>query len=296
MKRKVFVTSLMHAQLKKRKRTIRNTNIERISVINQLVKLGKKVIIVVPKTIDQKQDIFLKQIKKTKNVKIMRIGERSPYQGPWQRDCFTRLGRRYYNKDISMSARAITPQYSQRYFGEGGRIINLGKIKGKQTLLISNTAKEGISIIKKEIKEEIEMLKRQGYNVFELPGHDFSPYGQKKPELKKRWFDHIDVFINTIPEKKLLIVDPDYLRKNRRIIENIVSETGFRLIIIPEKEKYTYPANLLSIGNGEIIMNSDAKKTINILRNVGVKVFASPKGIKANLTMRGGIGCFVNID
>ncbi len=72
--------------------------------------------------------------------------------------------------------------------------------------------------------------------------------------------------------------------------------TEFKIIEIPKSEKYTYPSNILHLSDNEIIMNADAKKTIELLKKNGVNVYATPKGIRANLTMRGSVGCFVNID
>jgi N-dimethylarginine dimethylaminohydrolase len=125
---------------------------------------------------------------------------------------------------------------------------------------------------------------------------NFSPYGQKgKIELNKKFFDHLDVFVNSIPEKNILLVDPEYLSKNQKLL-SIAKEIGFRLITIPKEEQYYYPANFLALGNGEVIVNSKAKQTIQLLKKNGVNVFATPKGISANLTMNGGVGCFVNVD
>ncbi|MDD4251145.1 MAG: hypothetical protein PHX27_03070 [Candidatus ainarchaeum sp.] len=293
--KKTFVTSLIHSRAQQ---NIKRANLERISIINQLISKGKRVVVFVPKEINKIENEYLKQITKKRNVKIINVENNSPYNTAWQRDSFTKLKSRYYNKDRMRDIRARVPEQLRRYFGEGGRVIDLGTLKGKKSIIVSNTVKEsGNPRIEKEIREEISMLKRQGYNVFELPGHDFSPHGRTgNPQLKKAWFDHLDVFVNSIPEKKVLLVDPDYLKKNYSNITGISKATGFKIIKIPQKEKYSYPANFLNIGNGEVIVNSDAKQTINLLKNTGVKVFVSPRAIRENLTMRGSIGCFVNVN
>lgn len=299
MRKKFFVTSLVQSHMKKGKTTVKNMNKERISLISKLATSGKRVIIIAPKNITQENQNLLKNLTMLKNVRVMRVEPNSVYNIPWTRDLFTRLKRRFYAKEHSTFFRNNINPILKRHFGEGGRIINLGKINGKPTIILSSTVREKTSIdrifVEKEIREEIELLKRQGYNVFELPGHFFSPY-RKNPELKKTWFDHLDVFINTIPEKKLILVNPDYLQQNNKKIREILKQTKYKLLVVPEEEKLLYPANFLNMGKGEILINSDAKKTIELLRKQGVKVFASPKGIRANMTKRGGIGCFVNID
>ncbi len=194
VRKKTFVTSLMHSKPKKGKVTIRNANIERISVIKQLAQKGKKVVLVVPKNIDPIKDPFVKQVLQLgKNIRIMKVSNDSIYLNYWQRDVFTRLVDRFYNRDRAQDVIAKVAPHLQRYFGEGGRVINLGNINGKPSVILSNSVQElGISNnaeIQTQIMQEIQMLKRRGFNVFELSGFNYSPYGRKgKPSLKREFF------------------------------------------------------------------------------------------------------------
>lgn len=297
-RKRFFVTSFVNNTLRKRHATTRHANNERLRVIGQLLKKGKRVIVTVPPGFPKEDIEYLKSLKSLGgNIRILKTKNESIYNSNWTRDVFTRVEERFYNKDSAVNSNLRKPEHLRRIFGEGGRVINLGKINGKPSLIISRSTKEANNlVVSKEIKEEIEMLKRRGYNIFELPGHEFSTYGQKrKANVGKTFFDHLDVFVNAIPEKKILLVDPEYRKKNPDV-ENIAKRIGFKLITIPTAERYSYPSNFLPIGSGEVIVNSAAKKTIALLKKEGVKVYATPKEIKANLTMRGSVGCFVNID
>ena len=175
-RKKTFVTSFIKNASQKRRRIIQIANKERLHVIKQLASMGKQVIVVVPKEVSN-TNLFVQEANKLgRNVRVLRVNKNSPFENNWQRDAFTRLDKRFYNKDFSIDLGARVKPELQRYFGEGGRVINLGKINGKPTLIISNSLKETFTRQTPQlIREEFEMLRRRGYNVFELPGHWFSP-------------------------------------------------------------------------------------------------------------------------
>ncbi len=309
-RKETFVTSFMQPLIELRnkgrlppRRKFVAVNMERLQVMEQLVKKGKRVVLVVRKDASPGERKFVERAKKVTGpgrLKVIHVDSTSSYSGSWQRDNFTKLNVRYLNKMHAEDRRKeLNPRH--RHFGEGGRVIKAGKIKGKEVLLVSDSIL-GLKgrhdpKIDKLLKGEADMLRRQGFEVFELPGYWFRAEGIRKGENAEReFFEHLDVFINTIPEKKVLLVDPEYMETNSNKIRQLNKFLKYKIIEVPKEERFHYPSNILKLGNGEVIVNSAAKKTIALLKKADVKVFATPKEIKYNLEFRGGVGCFVNID
>jgi hypothetical protein len=130
MRKKFFVSSFLRTQ-NKRKRTIKNANEERLAVINQLAQQGKRVILLVPKNLSLEEKELISRVSKKRNIRIKTIGKNNLYASPWIRDVFFRLKERVYNKDRTNDFGINLPKHLKRFFGEGGRVIDLGKVKGK---------------------------------------------------------------------------------------------------------------------------------------------------------------------
>lgn len=318
MRKRFFVTSivsrdkLIQSSLELAKKGIKSKsalriNSERMGVIKLLAKSKKRIIITVSKNMPKSQFEKFKRIidslkKETSNklIRIVPLSENNYYNAFWERDVFTRLNKRVLSKSRAIDLNIVS-QKEKRFFGDGGRVINAGTVNGKEVLLVSHSPQhaslESLSTQKKLVSDEIEMLKKRGYIVFELPGFDYKRLGRVKgSEASNRFFEHLDVFINTIPQKKVMLVDPDYYSKNSIKVKQIAQAIGFKLIKIPSSEKYFYPSNFLNIGNGEIIMDKKASQTAKLLGEVGVRVYTTPSTLKGNNLMFGGARCFVNKD
>ncbi|MGI6589588.1 MAG: arginine deiminase family protein [Candidatus Iainarchaeum sp.] len=318
MRKKFYVTSLASKkqliqasqELAKKgikSRAVLRINSERMGVIKLLAKSKKRVIITIPQSAPKQQIEKLRRVieaikKETKNtmIKLVPLSENNYYNAFWERDVFTRMGKRILNKSRATDLKTNS-QKEKRFFGDGGRIINAGKVNGKEVLLVASSpqhaSKRKLGVQKNLVNEEIEMLTKRGYLVFELPGFNYKRLGRTQgSKATNRFFEHIDVFINTIPQKKVMLVDPDYYAKHSGRITKIAQTIGFKLIKVPVEERYFYPSNFLNIGNGEIIMDKKATRTAKLLEKAGVKVYTTPSTLEGNNLMFGGVRCFVNTD
>jgi len=279
----------------KRTRAEARINQERAIVLRQLLKQGRSVILSVSKNLAPQEKKLIDALKKVKGgkLRVVTFGQNSVYNASWMRDVYSPFKRRVLNK-VKVQDKAYKTKKESRYFGDGGRVIDCGKINGKPTILVSSSyPTQNIDSRKlREIREEIEMLKRRGYTVHELPGDFYQARGHKQGNAASReFFAHLDVFINHIKGTNILLTDNSYYTKNKARFERM---KGFKVVLIPEKEKYFYPANFLNVGNKEIIMDKNAKQTMELLRKNGVTVYSTPVSLHANRENLGGIRCFVN--
>lgn len=294
---KPFVSSFVKVvPLLKRTHIESRINQERALVLRQLLRQGRSVILSVSKNLAPEEKKLVNALKKVKGgkLRVVNFSPNSPYGQFWMRDAYSNVGRRVLNR-IKVEDLAYRTKKEKRFFADGGRLINCGIINGKPTILVSNSSPtERITDPRKlrEIGEEIEMLRRRGYNVHELPGDFYRPKGYKNGHSSPgEFFHHIDVFVNHIKGTNILLMDNSYYARNQSKLEDM---RGFKIILIPEQEKYFYPANFLNLGNKEIIMDKNAKKTIELLKKEGVNVYSTPVSLNANRENFGGIRCFVN--
>ncbi|MFA5125899.1 MAG: hypothetical protein WC462_02770 [archaeon] len=282
-------------------------NAERKSAIRLLARKQKRIILSAPKMATEKEKAYIKRFveslkKSTGNtrIRILWLDKNNYYANIWQRDISVRLGKRILNKSRAEGFGLKTGK-EQRFFADGGRLIQAGTSKGKKVLFISispiNQIRTMAPIQEKILREEMDMLRRRGYVVFELPGFEYKALGRRLGEKAKgSFFEHLDVFINTIPEKKLILVNPDYYKANLGKINQAADYLKYKIITVPESEKYTYPSNFLPLGNGEILIDKGARITASILKKNGVKVYEVPQEMKGNNQIFGGIRCFINED
>jgi N-dimethylarginine dimethylaminohydrolase len=82
---------------------------------------------------------------------------------------------------------------------------------------------------------------------------------------------HVDMILHPVAEK-LAVIYPGNLPW---VTYTWLKDLGYKLIEIPAYEqKLCYPANLLVLEPGKVIMNSKAEQTIGLLRKEGVEVIA----------------------
>jgi hypothetical protein len=281
-------------------------NAERKSVFRLLASKGKRIILFASKTAPQTERDsirrFVESVKqKTNNrrIRIKWVDDSSYYAAPWMRDTSVRLGKRILSR-IRAEDWNIRSQKEKRFFGDGGRIIRAGIKDGKEVLLVSSSEERGTRhgfAMGNRLAEETNMLRRRGFIVFELPGFEYRALGRAHGETAKpAFFHHIDVFVNTIPDKKVLLVDHDYNKAHASKVREAADFLGYSTVVVPAEERFVYPANFLNIGNGEIIMDKAAPKTARLLRELGVTVYTTPQELKGNGQLFGGVRCFVNED
>ena len=79
---------------------------------------------------------------------------------------------------------------------------------------------------------------------------------------------HTDMVIHPVAEK-LALVYPGHLPW---VTYTWLRDLGYKFIEIPADEQKFYPANLLLLEPGKLVMNARAEKTITALRRAGVEV------------------------
>ncbi|MEM4598660.1 MAG: hypothetical protein QW400_03130 [Candidatus Diapherotrites archaeon] len=265
---------------------LRRFSKERLQIIKDLIRHGLEPVVMVSEVdlIDKRVSRFCK-IAKAAGARVLISKRTTPYTGAWLRDTFTvvknyrfvfpvderLLGRRVGNKIYS-------------YLGDSGGVIN---IEDKFLLVSKQIAFSAMN--------EISFLKKKGIVVFEMPpGFVKDAFkSQKRAKLKKH--THVDLFVNRIPGMKILLVDPQYYQANKALLDNIATVTGYKIILVPEKEREFYPTNFLDLGTGKIMMNRAARETAKRLAQEGVKVVMTTAPLKGSSAMYSGLRCAVNL-
>ncbi len=293
--RKKFISSfLIRERNEAISQNLTRANQERALVIRKLLQMGKEVVLSIRKEISPKERKLVESLRKVKGgkLRIISFAEDSIYSQTWIRDSFTKIGKKRILNSIKVEDLGIITSKESRLFGEGGRVINCGKINGEKILLISQSqlsTKYGFDKnTQRVIEDEIKMLRKRGYTVYSLPGGMFRP---KPKNPHENFFHHLDVFVNHISGTNILLADSAYYSQNKIYFEKM---KGLKVVLVPESERYFYPANFLNIGNKEVILEKRAKKTAELLRRRGIKVYMTPSSLKRNIENYGGIRCFVN--
>jgi hypothetical protein len=159
-------------------------------------------------------------------------GNHTIYVRPGTPDIFARIDR--------TSVRSVSKG------GEGGLVV-----PGDGFVLLS---KKAGAIAK-------EQFERQGLKVYMLPSgvKDYRVMASGRTSASRQplfyKFAHIDMFINVIPGKKLLVVDPYYYAANKPEIDAVARETGHRVVKVAVSEAPLHPANLLHLPDGRVLIN-----------------------------------------
>ncbi|MFH1235096.1 MAG: hypothetical protein V1493_05800 [Candidatus Diapherotrites archaeon] len=171
--------------------------------------------------------------------------------------------------------------------GEGGTVVNIGD---RFLLVAGGTAGAA--------EKEIAFLEGLGMEVFRLPP-GLAPKCQTVVNDWKRLVyienPHIDLFINRIPGRKILVVDYNYFQDNRQLVKEIASKTGHALVVVPQAEGALFPANFLDLGKNRILMAPKARKTIRALKKLGVFVVRASNGMGSTYPRGAGIRCTANL-
>jgi len=275
---------------------------ERLSLIKDLASQGFKVKLVLeePKLSEAEEKFADLAVKAGASIGTTR--EHSALNTPFVRDSFSFIaGTRFVfspdlkdriarNPDKTMRFPA-KPQAKRKwyysYLGEGGAVVNIGN---RCVLVGEPTAKKAVP--------EIKFLEGQGVKTFILPMgfiESFKTKADNKTVQVYRKTHHIDLFINRVPGKRVLVVDPMYYGDNQELVDRIANSLGYRVLRVPENEGKFFPANFFDLGKGRILVNRGAKQTIEKLRELGVDAIPTSRTLRASAILASGARCALNL-
>ncbi len=193
----------------------------------------------------------------------------------WARDLWTKFGAkriRFFN--------GLKGGYND--VGEGGNFVF---IPGKKAAIAHQSL---------EKHPDIKALQGEGYRFyFVKDGEQFNP-------IASQWFgrkvfqtiSHSDPFAGIVDG--LMLVDYRFWRQNRSELRRAASDNGLEHLFIPEDEIEFLPANFLPLGHRKVMVNSEAPKTIELLRSRGIEVIPTCVPLTTNRRYSGGLHCIVN--
>jgi len=249
---------------------------ERIAVIKKLNSLGFK--IAVPKYLftDQK---LVDRVPKYNKVFKARSGKIGTINGVeviapsalWTRDLWIK----HNNKRFKVGSNMFDA------FGEGGQVVLVGErhMIASENLRSSHTVRKLASegIVFHFVKDGWQEI----HNLSKIVG---------KPIFRN--IDHPDLFVGRAGG--VLLVDPLFFKENSGILSSVSRQLGTKILTVPIEEASIYPANFLVLGENTIMIDKDAKRTIELLKQNGVNVIPTPVSLRANRASGGGVRCFVN--
>ncbi|MEK6959132.1 MAG: hypothetical protein AABW59_03755 [archaeon] len=270
-----------------------HANEERIRIINQLAKLGFRVVVpkypdlgsTEPKRVYPKIRGIARTFTPKKPIRYGMSYEDDKYSGKHYLKKSQIPTNNYWARDIYKivdGKRIRVVPNSTSFLGEGGLSVDIA---------------QNVFFASPRLKEDrnVEKIIEKGGKVYflEKEGNKYSPqlsraFGAKVFEKGS----HIDLFMGVIG--KNLLVDPFFLADNRGIIRKAANENGLRLMMVPSSEVIFHPSNFLIIGENKVLVEKRAVKTMRALRKAGVEVVPTAVALKANLEYGGGVRCMVN--
>jgi hypothetical protein len=144
-------------------------------------------------------------------------------------------------------------------------------------------------------KPQLKKMQQQGATIFFLPSGQVIHEALTKVSGMSVYFiqEHIDVFISVLPKYRILIVDPVYYQQNKKLIDNIIKQTTYQLIVVDEAEAQFRPTNLLDFFE-LVIVNRDARLLISQLSSLGVPVLPTKTSLTANIGHGSPLRCWIN--
>ncbi|NYZ79760.1 hypothetical protein H0N95_00745 [Candidatus Micrarchaeota archaeon] len=263
---------------------------ERFSVIRTLVDNGYEVRVLSPKDPALKKR-FEKFIGKATEfgAKELETEEKDPRLLSYVRDSETKIGKTVFvSPEATDDILKRTGNTSQRVIsraGEGGKIVDGGKF-----------AIASGDMTEKEIQQ---VEKETGKKVYKIPT-------AIEPVELKLWpkqtiatylaeMLHVDMYVNVIPQRNIMLVEDAYLRQNKKQIEAIAKKEGLKIVATDPKEFRMRPTNFLRLPDGKMLFNK-APKTIEKLKKAGVKdedFIVNERKVEFNPEYGGGsIRCF----
>jgi len=275
---------------------------ERLSLIKDLAGQGFKVKLVLEEAKLSEAEKKFADLAVKAGASIGATREHSVLNTPFVRDAFSYISgiRFVFSPDIkALTAKnpdktmkpSAKPHAGRKwyysYLGEGGAVVNIGN---NCVLVGEPTAKKAVP--------EIRFLEKQGIKVFRMPMgfiEAFKTRAKNKSVQVYRKTHHLDLLINCVPGKRILVVDQMYYADNQGLVDQITGSLGYRLLKVPEKEGKFFPANFFDLGKGRILVNRGAKQTIEKLRGLGVDAVPTTRALRASAILASGARCAINL-
>ncbi|MFA6268483.1 MAG: hypothetical protein WC652_01600 [archaeon] len=269
--------------------TPNRAGLERVAVIKQLKALGFKVAVpkypnTIPKLV-QKVKGHAKVFSAKRPVKVLYdpefiMGGENTVEAnsaEWARDLWKKVrGRRIkrYTRE------PIKTTYEVPHVGEGGASVDL------PSGIIINHNWENSPSVKK--------LEAQGHKFyFVKDGEHFEPKASAHFGINIYLpASHSDFFVGAT--KNVMLVDPDFLKSNQPVLTQAAQDSHLKIITVPQDEIHLHPAGFLPLGENQVLVDKDAKKTIALLRAHGVDAIPTTVSLRANRALNGSLHCFVN--
>jgi|GEM_PF-4351672 len=273
---------------------------ERLSLVKDLIAQGFNVKLFIDESKASDAEKRFAALAEKAGARVAKTRQGTAYDSPFIRDTFTYIAGIRFVHPLDIRKRVLenpervmkrgekpARKWYYSFLGEGGAVVNIAN----QCVLVSK-------LTARKAAPEIEFLESRGLKVFKMPAGMIEIFKVKQgnktmPVYRKT--HHIDLFINRVPGKPLLLADPEYYHENRQLIDSIAGALKYRVLVVPEKEKQFYPANFLELGENKILVNRGAKKTIRMLRENNVKVVPTTRSLKASALLGSGVRCAVNL-
>jgi len=255
---------------------IHRQNVERLALIKQLSELGFRV--AVPKFVFSDEKLLQRvkphaRVFKANAPVIAQMGSTKEYASSsfWLRDMWSKLG----DKRVKRYDKG-----SETAFGEGGMMVHFGK-----TIFASD-----------KLRNDPQLNKAwdAGYKVYFLKdGEQYYPSVSRMMGSKIYvTIDHVDLFLGVAG--KTLLVEQDFFAANEGTLRRAAKDNKLKVCFVPREEADFHPANFLVLGENKVLMDKQARKTIELLRAQGVEVVPTRTPMKANLSAGGGVRCIAN--
>ena len=278
--------------------TLSTIYMERLAVLYKLVKNGYKVVVPIPVGGDCYSEFVADAKRIGAEIVKADVGLRNI---EWIRDLFFEI------KDDNGEKRIykIAPMNEESTVGKIDFLHKLGARHERKVLGLGEGGMlvmgQGFVIVSEYLdNKSLKNLKLDQYRVYRLPAVNLEFLRRVvrgvQPHTHRIFFEfeHIDVGINIIPGKKIIVVDPFYYEENRSEIKRIARREGHKLVVIPKSEAHLAPANFLNLPDGKVLVNKAARLNKR-LRKHGVKTIMMHRKVYKNLFLHGGIRCFTNV-
>jgi hypothetical protein len=255
----------------------REAQLESIRIIRQLRGLGHWVGVQRIGERDRKAFIRLAQ-RAGATITKCPAGWKAQERTYWARDQWVKIGMR-----LEAPQRALHQRGVYHAFGEGGTMVQVGP---REFAVYRGIAKD----------PRLAKYQRGGYK-FELMPEGIIFERVLSDLLGTRVYSatpHIDLSIGAVPEKRVVGVDPNYYSDNKASVERMVKNFKAKLVQVPREEADRHPANFLLLGNGKVLVDSGAKRFIQMLEGAGVTVVPTAVPLNALISLKGGLRCLFN--
>lgn len=252
----------------------RKAHLDVLQIVRQLTKLGLEVHV---QDFGKRDELSFVRLAKRYGANVRPEKERKTSNGQvgtvWARDQYVKIGSQRI--ESRMSERDIA--------GEGGALVQIGP----QRYLIATGIQQD---------RRIAELARQGIEFFQV-GHAFfydKPFSELMGVSIFQETHHIDYVLGSVPEKRIVAVDPRYAQMNRRLINGLEGPLGCKTVLVPESEMNRHPANFLSLGDGRALVDSGSPQFIKRLEQAGVEVVPTVVPTDNLFNNKGGLHCLFN--